>query len=83
VQDNGNAGTVMLGLDGFVLLAVSQRDGEFEQAIEPSRWKRPAGVAGCRPGCMIGDRRGGTADTVSCDTSRCEKWIAPAKPLSY
>jgi hypothetical protein len=38
VQEEVSAAMAMLGFDGFVLLAVSQQNGELEQGIEtPSR----------------------------------------------
>lgn len=47
MQENGNAATVMLGLPGFVLLAVSELGDEVEYATENSE-----AVSGC-PGCGV------------------------------
>ena len=48
VNDDGSASTAMLGLRGLVLVAVSEVDGELEQAVETTAataWCQGCGVA--------------------------------------
>jgi hypothetical protein len=55
VERERSAAAAMLGLAGFVVLAVSDHDGELEQAVETT-----ADLVGC-PGCgavaQLRDRR--------------------------
>ena len=55
MQEEVSAATAMLGLDGFVVLAVSQRDGELKQAIETA--SREDFCRGCGVQARLHDRR--------------------------
>ena len=65
MHDEGSAATAMLGLDGFVLLAVSELNGELEQAVETTTSVEFCRSCGCSRGCMTGARR-------TCGTCRRE-----------
>jgi hypothetical protein len=58
VQDEVSAATAMLGLDGFVLLAVSQQNGELEQAVETAASEEFCRGCGVQAGCTTDARRG-------------------------
>ena len=71
MHDEVSAATAMLGLDGFVLLAVSEQDGELEQAVETTTtvdFCRSCGVQARlhdrRPTCGAGPAVGGPAGDV-------------------
>lgn len=55
MDGNGSAATAMLGLAGFVLLAVSELGGEVEQAIETT--DRVVGCPGRGVLARLHDRR--------------------------
>jgi len=69
VNQNGRAAAAMLGLAGFVVLAVSEFGGEVEQAVETTER-----VVGC-PGCGVLSRshdrhRAHRADPTACVAHR-------------
>jgi len=55
VRDDGIASTVMLGLPGFVVLAVSEYAGELEQAVETTAFE--SWCPGCGVRARLHDRR--------------------------
>lgn len=54
MYQEGTAATALLGLPGFVWLAVSEHDGELEVAVETTEPVTGVGSAAWWRGCMIG-----------------------------
>jgi hypothetical protein len=57
VQGDGIAATVVLGLSGFVVMAVSEYAGELEQAVETTAAE--SWCPGCGVQARLRDRRPG------------------------
>ena len=57
-MNNNSSATVMLGLEGMAVLAVSERDGELEYAIETAATTGWCPVCGAVAQFMIAARRG-------------------------
>ncbi len=74
MSGDGSAGTAMLGLRGFVLLAESELDGKLEQAVETTEQE-----VWCR-GCCVQGRPRGPAGGAGAGPARGRR-SSPLAPL--